>query len=218
HFLKNTRFARSSYAALLNYAASYAVVYMLSLYLQSIGQLSATEAGFIMLFQSLVQVIFTPIAGKLADKIDPKYLATAGMILSVGGLVLLSGIGLSGAEARGYITVIQILIGLGMALFSAPNTATIMSSVPKSEYSTASGIISVVRQYGMLISMAICMAAISLIVGSSELLNEAMYADFAHALKVSMLICTGLGVVGAILSWFRGPVPKIDEIDGEETA
>lgn len=217
-FLKNKRFARSSYAALLNYAASYAVVYMLSLYLQSIGQLTATEAGVIMLFQSLVQVIVTPIAGKLADKIDPKYLATAGMILSVAGLVLLSGIGLSGAESRGYITLIQILIGLGMALFSAPNSATIMSSVPRSEYSTASGIISVVRQYGMLISMAICMAAISLIVGSSELLNESMYADFAYALKVSMLICAGLGVLGAILSWFRGSVPKLDESEEKESA
>ena len=213
-FTKNKRFARSSYAALLNYASSYAVVYMLSLYLQSIGQLSATEAGLIMLFQSLIQVIFTPVTGKLADKIDPKYLATAGMALTIAGLVLLSGIGLSGADARGYIMVIQVLIGLGVALFSAPNTTTIMNSVPKQEYSTASGIIAVVRQYGMLISMGICMAAISVFVGSTELLNEAMYADFAFALKVSMLICAGLAAIGLLFSWFRGKAPA--DVSGEE--
>ena len=62
------------------------------------------------------------------------------------------------------------------------------------------------------------MAAISLIVGSSELLNESMYADFAYALKISMLICAGLGVVGAILSWFRGSVPKLDESEEKESA
>ena len=45
-FAENKRFARSSYAALLNYAAIYAVTYMVSLYLQSVGQLSAAETGF----------------------------------------------------------------------------------------------------------------------------------------------------------------------------
>ena len=213
-FTKNRRFARSSYAALFNYASSYAVVYMLSLYLQSVGQLTATEAGLILLFQSLIQVIFTPIIGKLADKIDPKYLATAGMALTIAGLVLLSGIGLSGADARGYIMVVQVLIGLGAALFSAPNTTTIMNSVPKQEYSAASGIISVVRQYGMLISMGICMAVISIFVGGTEVLSASMYADFAFAIKVSMLICAGLCAIGLLFSWFRGKAPA--DVSGEE--
>ncbi|HJJ35766.1 MAG TPA: MFS transporter [Methanocorpusculum sp.] len=213
-FIKNKRFARSSYAALLNYAASYAVIYMLSLYLQSVGALTASQAGLILLVQTLVQMICSPIAGKLSDKIDTKYLATIGMILTIVGLVLLSNIGLDGATNRGYLLIIQIFMGLGVALFSAPNTATIMSSVGKKEYSMASSTTALVRQFGMLISMAICMSAISIFVGSSELLNESMYGDFAVALQVSMLICAGLAVIGAIFSWFRGPAPKIEE-DGD---
>ena len=210
-FFKNKRFARSSYAALLNYAAAYGVVYMVSLYLQSVGELSATEAGMILLFQPLIQVIVTPVAGKLSDKIDPKILVTIGMVLTVIGLVCLSCLGLFSTAVFWLITVSQIIIGFGAALFSAPNTTTIMNSVPKKEYSTASGIISVVRQYGMLISTAICMACISVFVGSTEMLEPSVYGAFTHALQIAMLICAVLGIIGAVFSWFRGPVPETDD-------
>ena len=203
-FFENKRFARSSYAALLNYAAVYAVTYMVSLYLQSIGHLNAAEAGMIMLFQPLLQVIATPIAGKISDKVDAKYLVTAGMILTIFGLVFLSGLGLSMTNVAGYIMITQVFIGLGAALFSAPNTSTIMSSVSPAEYSMASSVVSVVRQVGMLISMAVCMAAISFFVGGTDMLGPDMYAQFVEALRVSMLISAGLAVVGVFFSWFRG--------------
>ena len=203
-FFENKRFARSSYAALLNYAAVYAVTYMVSLYLQSIGHLNAAEAGMIMLFQPLLQVIATPIAGKISDKVDAKYLVTAGMILTIFGLVFLSGLGLSMTNVAGYIMITQVFIGLGAALFSAPNTSTIMSSVSPAEYSMASSVVSVVRQVGMLISMAVCMATISFFVGGTDMLGPDMYAQFVEALRVSMLISAGLAVVGVFFSWFRG--------------
>ena len=206
-FFENKRFARSSYAALLNYAAVYAVTYMVSLYLQSIGQLNAAEAGMIMLFQPLIQVVATPVAGKISDKIDAKYLVTAGMILTIVGLLILSGLGLSMTNVAGYIMITQVFIGLGAALFSAPNTSTIMGSVAPAEYSMASSVVSVVRQVGMLISMAVCMAAISLFVGSTDMLGPSMYEEFVEALRVSMLISSGLAVIGVFFSWFRGTVP-----------
>ena len=204
-FFENKRFARSSYAALLNYAAVYAVTYMVSLYLQSVGQLNAAEAGMIMLFQPLIQVITTPIAGKVSDKVDAKYLVTGGMVLTIIGLLILSGLGLSMTNVVGYIMITQVFIGLGAALFSAPNTSTIMGSVKPAEYSMASSVVSVVRQFGMLLSMAVCMAAISLFVGGSDMLGPEMYAEFVEALRVSMLIGAGLAVIGLLFSWFRGP-------------
>lgn len=84
-----------------------------------------------------------------------------------------------------------------------------MGSVAPSEYSMASSVVSVVRQAGMLISMAVCMAAISLFVGGTDMLGPSMYAQFVEALRVSMLISTGLAVVGVFFSWFRGNVPEL---------
>lgn len=210
-FFKNKRFARSSYAALLNYAAVYGVVYFVSLYLQSVGELTPIETGLIMLFQPLIQAVMTPIAGKISDKTDPKYLVTAGMSLTVVGVLLLAGLGFSPISAPHYIAVTQVFIGLGAALFAAPNTSAIMGSVKAAEYSTASGIVAVVRQIGMLMSMAVCMAAISVFVGGEELLGEGMHAEFLLAMQVAMTICAGFAAVGVLFSWFRGKNPEEGE-------
>ena len=207
-FAENKRFARSSYAALLNYAAIYAVTYMVSLYLQSVGQLSAAETGFILLFQPLVQAIATPAVGKFSGKVDAKYLTTAGMIMTIIGLLLLSGLGLSMTNVALYIIIAQVFTAFGVSLFSAPNTTTIMSSVKPEEYSMASSLVSVFRMAGMLLSMAVCMTVISVIVGSTALLGPAVYAEFTAALRISMLISVALSFVGLFFSWFRGPAPN----------
>jgi len=201
-FFTNRRFARSSYAALLNYGCTYGSVFFVSLYLQSVGSLTAVQAGMIVFFQPLIQAVMTPIAGKLSDRIDPRYIVTVGMVLSGFGVLLLSGLGL--AADLHYIAVTQVFIGLGSALFSAPNTNAIMGAVPEDEYSTASGIVAVMRQAGMIISMAVCMSAISIYVGGTDMLGPAMYPQFLQALRVSMIFCAGLAFVGVLFSWFRG--------------
>jgi len=210
-FIKNKRFARSSFAALLNYASAYGVVYMVSLYLQSVGEMTSTQAGLILLFQPLIQAIITPIAGKLSDHMDPKILVTLGMSLTVVGLVTLSCVGFFSTAVFWLITLSQIIIGTGSAFFAAPNTLAIMNSVSKDEYSVASGIVSVVRQYGMLISTAICMASISIFIGGTAFLEPSVYQGFTHAFQVAMLICAVLGIIGIFFSWFRGPIMAGDE-------
>ncbi|MBP3444296.1 MAG: hypothetical protein J6J70_06180, partial [Methanocorpusculaceae archaeon] len=60
---------------------------------------------------------------------------------------------------------------------------------------------------GMLISMAVCMAAVSVFVGGTDMLGPDMYAEFVEALRVSMLISAGIAVAGVFFSWFRGPAP-----------
>lgn len=201
-FFTNQRFARSSYAALLNYGCTYGSVFFVSLYLQSVGHLTAEQAGMIIFFQPLIQAIMTPIAGKFSDRIDPRYIVTVGMVLSAVGVLLLAGLGLA-AEVH-YIAVTQVFIGLGSALFAAPNTNAIMGSVSEDEYSTASGIVAVMRQVGMIISMAVCMSAISIYVGGTDMLGPSMYPEFLQALRVSMIFCAGLALVGVLFSWFRG--------------
>ena len=84
-----------------------------------------------------------------------------------------------------------------------------MGSVAPAEYSMASSVVSVVRQVGMLISMAVCMAAVSFFVGGSDMLGPDMYAEFVEALRVSMIICTGLGIIGIFFSWFRVTAPDL---------
>jgi hypothetical protein len=78
-FVKNRLFAFSNLAALINYSATFAIVFLMSLYLQKIMGLSPRDAGTILIAQPIVMAIFSPIAGRFSDRIEPRYLATAGM-------------------------------------------------------------------------------------------------------------------------------------------
>lgn len=128
------------------------------------------------------------------------------MLLSMVGVLLLAGLGLE--TDLQYIMVAQVCIGLGSALFVAPNTNAIMGSVQASEFSAASGIVAVMRQAGMAISMAVCMSAITIFEGGDDMLGPEMYPDFLEALQVSMVFCAGLAMVGVLFSWFRGDAAK----------
>jgi EmrB/QacA subfamily drug resistance transporter len=89
-FRNNAVFAFSNLAALINYSATFAVAFLLSLYLQYIKGFSPQYAGVILVSQPVVQAIFSPIAGRLSDRIEPRILASAGMALTVVGLSMLT--------------------------------------------------------------------------------------------------------------------------------
>ena len=85
-FSGNRTFLFSNIAAMVNYGATFAVAVLLSLYLQYIRGFSAETAGIILVAQPVVQMIFSPVAGKLSDRIEPRIVATIGMAITTLGL------------------------------------------------------------------------------------------------------------------------------------
>jgi len=81
-FRNNTVFAFSNLAALINYSATFAVSFLLSLYLQYIKGLSPQNAGLILVSQPIMQAIFSPPAGRLSDRIESRIVASMGMGLT----------------------------------------------------------------------------------------------------------------------------------------
>lgn len=205
----NSRFSRALLATLLNYAASFAVTFFLSLYLQNIGALTATQAGLILLAQPAIQVVLTPIAGRWSDMMDSRILPTLGMAVLCVGLILLLFVDISLNVPL--IIISLFILGVGYSLFSAPNTSAIMSYVRASEYSEASAMISTMRQVGMMVSLGIAMCVISVIMGSTNNLIPENYPEFVNVMRVSWMIFIGFSVVGCVMSWFRGKEPDQSE-------
>ena len=87
-FRENKLFTFSSLAALINYSATFAVAFLLSLYLQYIKGLTAQMAGTVLMAQPIMMAVFSPLAGRWSDRIEPRKLATAGMTLTALGLLL----------------------------------------------------------------------------------------------------------------------------------
>ena len=88
-FRNNIVFAFSNLAALINYSATFAVSFLLSLYLQYIKGFTPEKAGLILIAQPVMMAVFSPIAGILSDRVEPLIVASIGMTLTTAGLVML---------------------------------------------------------------------------------------------------------------------------------
>ncbi len=152
-FTHNRLFAYSNLAALINYSATSAIVFFLSLYLQKVKGMLPHAAGMVLIAQPVMMAIFSPVAGRLSDTVQPRYLSTIGMTMCTIGLATFSF--LTSATPVWFIVVTLIWVGLGFAFFSSPNMNTIMSSVSQRQYGLASGSASTMRVIGQIISMTI---------------------------------------------------------------
>jgi EmrB/QacA subfamily drug resistance transporter len=208
-FSKNRTFALSSLAALINYSATFAVTFMLSLYLQYIKGLTPHAAGLVLIAQPLVMAIFSPLAGKISDRIEPRRIASLGMAMTAIGLFALSL--LETDTGMVFIVADLILLGFGFALFSSPNMNAIMSSVDKRFYGIASGTVGSVRLLGAMISMGIATVVFSLFIGRVRITPE-YYPSFLTSLKTAFVIFALLCVSGIFASLARGKLrPEVPQ-------
>lgn len=204
-FTQNRLFAFSNLAALINYSATFAVVFLLSLYLQKIKNLTPQQAGSVLLIQPLIMSFFSIITGRLSDIIQPRYLATAGMTLCTTGLFAFSF--LDANTSNSMIIGLLVIMGLGFALFSSPNMNTIMSSVEKHQYGTASGISATMRIVGQMISMTVVTLFFAFYFGKSQV-SEVSATVFLKSSSVAFSVFAFICGVGIWFSFSRGNVKR----------
>jgi EmrB/QacA subfamily drug resistance transporter len=198
--LHNRVFAYSGLAALINYSATSAIGFFISLYLQYMKGLDARSAGLIMISQPISMALLSPIAGKLSDKKDPGIIASSGMGFTAAGLILLCFVDAS--TPVWFIIALFILLGIGFGLFSSPNSNAIMSSVEKRHVGTASGVVGTMRMVGQMMSMGIAMMLISLYIGKAKI-TPATFDGLISAMKTAFIIFSILSVLGIFASLAR---------------
>ncbi|MBL7174375.1 MAG: MFS transporter [Desulfobacteraceae bacterium] len=200
-FKTNRVFAFSSLAALINYSATFALTFLLSLYLQHIKALSPQLAGLVLVAQPVVMAMLSPSAGKLSDRIEPGIVATLGMALTTVGLFLLTFLEMDTSLV--YIVGCLVLLGFGFALFSSPNTNAILSSVEKRFFGLASGTVGTMRALGMMVSMGIATVVFSIFIGRIHITPE-HYPVLIKSIKVAFVIFAIFCFGGIFASLVRG--------------
>ncbi|MDD5127102.1 MAG: MFS transporter [Dehalococcoidales bacterium] len=202
-FRHNRSFTLSNVAALANYSGSWAVAFLLSLYLQYIKGLDPQSAGLILVASPIVQAVLSPTAGRLSDRIEPRILASSGMGLTALGIGLLA---LANTTTPfWYIIACLMVLGLGFALFSSPNTNAVMSSVEHRFYGVASATLGTFRQIGMLSSMAIVMLVLNAFVGRVAM-SPQYHEGLIRSMHAAFLICAALCFSAIFASLARGNI------------
>jgi EmrB/QacA subfamily drug resistance transporter len=206
-FATNRTYAFSCVAALINYSATFAVGFLLSLYLQYIKGLSPQEAGVVLVSTPVMMAIFSPFAGRLSDRIEPRVISSLGMGLTALGLVLL--ILLNAHTALVYIVASLMILGFGFALFSSPNMNAIMSSVDKRFYGIASASVGTMRLLGQMLSMGIVTLIFALYIGRAQITPQS-YTMLIKSVRVAFIVFACFCVGGIFFSLYRGRLRPID--------
>jgi MFS family permease len=186
---------------LLNYSATFALTFMLSLYLQYIKEMTPQAAGLLLMAQPVIMAIFSPIAGRLSDHIEPRLPATGGMAITTVGMFIFSRLQMDTEVIA--IGSNLVLLGFGFALFSSPNMSAIMGSVAKKDYGIASGATATMRLLGQMTSMAIATVILALLVGH-EAIGPENFDRFLTSVRTLFMVSALLCAFGIFFSMFRG--------------
>lgn len=202
----NRPFAFSNLAAFIHYSATFAATFLLSLYLQYVKAMTPQEAGLVLVSQPLVMMAFSPLAGRLSDRIEPRILASAGMVMTCLGLFMFAFL----REDTGMMEILAalVVIGFGFAFFSSPNTNAIMSAVEKKMYGVASGMIATMRITGQMVSMGVALMLFAVFIGQKKITPE-IYPEFMRSLHAGFLIFSVFCAAGAVASLARGRIHEI---------
>ncbi len=206
---RNRIFAAATSSYLIYFLGSAAVIFLMPFYLiQGIGY-SSSQAGWLLLTVWFLGAVIAPLSGRLYDRVGPLLPCSTGLGLVCLGLFMLSR--LSGAASISEIVLGLAVLGLGRALFIAPDISAMMGSVTKERLGTASATIATTRQIGMSSGMAIAGAIFAsrqlfhaTELGTSgleqgEIHRLSLIAGFQDALLVSLFFC-GLALLVSLLS------------------
>lgn len=211
-FTHNRLFAFSNIAALINYSATFAIVFLLSLYLQKVQKFTPRDAGIILIAQPVMMALFSPVAGRLSDRIQPRYLTTLGMTMCTLGLASFAF--LTETTSVWLIVLLLVWVGLGFAFFSSPNMNTIMSSVSRDQLGLASGSAATMRVIGQITSMTIATLFFAGMLGGKTF-DSLPDNLFLKAVKWSFLCFSIISVAGIYFSWNRGKVIRSGSLKKE---
>lgn len=199
-FKENIGYAFSNISALLNYGATFAIGYLISIYLQVVMGYSSQSAGFIMISQPVIMAVLSPLMGRFSDKFSPFKMSSVGMAFCAAG----TGIFIFTNQETSLVIIIAALVitGLGFALFSSPNTNAVMSCVEKENYGVASSVLATMRSIGHTLSMVIVTIIVTRYMGNKPL-SEADPEILINVINISFIIFTVICVTGVFVSLKR---------------
>jgi len=190
------------YGNILSFIAYFAVSassILLPFYLERQMNLSPDKVGFILFLVPLLMIVISPISGFISDFIESNYLISSGLGFIAGGLLF--QVYLSSNSQLIQVIIGQVLIGIGYALFQAPNNSSILCNVPKEKIGITGSLSSLMRNAGKIFGTSISIAIFELVQNYITLDNSD--DPFMYGFKAASIVSTTLVVVGIYISHYK---------------
>jgi MFS family permease len=198
-------------ASMFQGLASFAVLFLLLMYLQGPRGLSPIHASLLLLPGYLISACVSVYAGRLADRYGAVVPATAGLTLQVVSLLLYAQ--LTNSTPLWWIVCIGALNAVGACLFFPANSSAVMKAAPPDMFGIASGMLRTFANVGMVFSFSVAILvasrsisrqlAFAIFVGTTSL-HGSLADAFTTGLHAAFYESVGFMVIAAVLSALRG--------------
>jgi EmrB/QacA subfamily drug resistance transporter len=182
-------------SAVCNYIGVGSCFFLVPFYLIQGRGLSPSQAGLILTSQPIVMAITASLSGSLSDKVGSRLPSTLGMVVLTVGLLLLSR-----ADAGTPLPLVSAslaLIGLGIGLFTSPNSSAVIGAVPPDRRGVASGILATARSLGNVLGIGVAGAIFTTILSHSDPSNLPLLVSATSAGLLAAALFTALGAIAS---------------------
>jgi EmrB/QacA subfamily drug resistance transporter len=208
---RNRLFAAATGAAFINGLSRFALMFIFVFYFQGAQGDDPIEAGIKLAPMAIGMLIASPLAGAWADRHGSRGMAAAGMLVSAGGLALMTS--LQPDSPYWQSMLLLLLVGIGSGMFNSPNTAAMMGTVPAYRRGVAAGARTMLQNTGAVLSIAFVIAVITAAVPQSVLLqifsglasglSDAQLQPFIQNMHTALWALAASALAGAAVSMLR---------------
>jgi len=191
--------------------ANFAVLFLITMYLQGVRGLTPLQGALLLIPGYLVGSIVGPFAGRLSDRLGPVVPATAGLAIQVVAMLLYVTLGLT--TPLWVVSAVSVVNGLGSGGFFPANNSAVMKAAPRQVFGVASGLLRTFANVGMIFSFSTALLvaahalsrglAFAIFVGNA-VVSGPMGAAFLRGIHASLYASVAALVVAAGLSALRG--------------
>ena len=214
-FFKSRVFSLAVSARFISFFGMSSVFFLMPFYLvQGLGY-EPKKAALFLVPGSIFMTIFGPLSGQLSDRLGTRWLTVGGMALSGGAFLLFSQLTIDSPPI--YVAIGMALQGMGIGLFSSPNTSAIMGSVDNEKFSIASAFLNTTRTTANLSGIAMATAVVTFTMGASgyepslSAISEGgglgVRSAFVLGLSRAFMVSAGLMFVSMLISVMRKDSP-----------
>ena len=189
------QFVGANLVTLVVYGALGGVMFLLMLELQQVVGYSPLQAGAAGLPMTVLMLLLSARAGRLAQRIGPRLPMTLGPLVVALGTLLMARIG-SGADYLGVVLPAVVVFGLGLALTVAPLTATVLAAADPRHAGVASAVNNAVARLAGLLAVA----GLPLLAGLAGPSSRDP-AVFDVGFRTAVLLSAGLAALGGGIAW-----------------
>ena len=185
-FFRSIPFSSATLCAVAAFAALGGFLFLNTLYLQDVKDLSPLHAGLDTLPMAVMALFLPPISGRIVGKSGVKLpLILAGIAIFTSCVML---VGLSASTSFSWIFLSYVLFGIGFGLVNPPITHAAVSGMPRAQAGVAAAVASTSRQTGQTLGVALVGALVT------ATLHGSIHSQLAHASHVGWWLLSGCGL------------------------